>query len=634
MLYERLVEYYVRLEATTKRLEMTAILVELVREASTDELPLIVYLTQGKVRPEFEGVELGLADRLVSRALAEGWNVPLDRVEALYRKTGDLGEAAEEVLRKGVPRRDVTLFSFGAPGEQAKEPPPSIEEVHRAFLEIAGTSGEGSVERKKGILSRLLSRFDRNPAAAKYLVRTVTGKLRLGVADMTLVDALAGAFGYEEGTKETKGTKGEGAPVEGDDEDAAKVRRKAARAELERAYNVSSDLGRVAQAAAQGPEALAALRLEVGVPVRAMLAERLPTAAEILEKLGGSCAVEWKYDGLRVQAHRRPDGTVSFFSRRLENVTPQFPDVAAALGRAFEGSSFIVEGEVVATDPDSGEIRPFQEVTQRRRKKDVERHAESIPVTVFLFDCLLVDGEDLTSQPLASRREALTSRFRAVPGVAFSRYAVVSDVPGLERFFDEAVGEGAEGVMAKSLASPYRAGARGFQWIKFKRDYQANVTDTVDLVVVGAFAGRGRRKGAYGALLMAAYDPAEDVFGSVCKLGTGFDDATLAKLPEMLAPYLHEGPHPRVRPGLDADVWFSPGLVLEVLAFEITLSPTHASGRGALREGYGFALRFPRFTGRFREDKAPEDATSVDELTTLFKAQRSVAPAGVTDEDG
>lgn len=619
MLYERLVEFYERLEGTTKRLEMTAILVEMLKEAKPEELRPIVYLTQGQVAPEFEGVELGLADKLVQRALAEGWNVPVDRVEAAYRKSGDLGETAQDILAKGGAKKATTLFSFGADAP-AEEAPPTVADVHAVFREIAAATGLGSQEAKKAALSALLARFARNPVAAKYVVRTVSGKLRLGVADMTLLDALLRAYV---------------APAESlsiaDLEDDEKAAVKESRLILEHAYSVSSDLGRVAEAARKGPAALRKIGLTVGVPVRAMLAEREPTAEAILARMGGRAAVEWKYDGLRIQAHRGPGGKVRFFSRRLEDVTAQFPDVARALDDAFRGpGSFIVEGEVVAVDRDSGEIRPFAEVAQRRgRKRDLDALVSEVPVCVFLFDALLLDDQALMAEPFSTRREALVKAFTEGGGVTFSKQEVVDDVAGLERFFEDALGEGAEGVMVKALDAPYRAGSRGFAWIKFKRDYQENVEggrpgmlDTVDLVVVGAFAGRGRRAGAYGALLMAAYDPEADVFETVCKLGTGFDDATLAALPDRLKPYLHDGgPHPRVRPGLQADVWFAPGVVMEVKAFELSLSPTHTAAKGVVKEGHGIAMRFPRFTTRFRDDKGPEDATTTDELVTMWKAQ-------------
>lgn len=589
--YERLCDYYQRLEATTKRLEMTDILVELLKESAAD-IRAVVYLTRGQLAADFEGVELGVADKLVIRALVQITGLPDEDVTKSYHKTGDLGDAAFELLStKGKRRKQATLFEEPAAPAGAL----SVAEVFARFHAIAEASGSGSQGEKMAQLTKLLQ--EASPRAARYLVRTVTGKLRLGIADMTLLDALAQAFA----TKEY-------------------------RADLERAYNVSSDLGLVAQTLLEhGLDGVERLHLQVGVPVRAMLAERLPTPEEILAKLGGEALVELKYDGLRLQAHIPKTGPVKFYSRRLEDLTPQFPDVAEALRASFLGKEAIVEGEVVAVDPDTGEMRPFQDTALRRgRKKDLDKLIADMPVTLFLFDALLLDGEDISRLPLGERRQRLEAAFGVSDHVQFTRAQRVTQPEELMAFFERSVAEGAEGIMAKSLKpdSGYRAGSRGWQWIKYKRDYQSELQDTLDLVVVGALVGRGRRAGWYGALLMAAYNTEEDVFETVCKLGTGFDDATLQKMTDELKETVHEGgPHPRVRAEMAADVWFVPSKVLEVVGAELTLSPIHTAAWGALKPGAGLALRFPRFTGRFRDDKKPEQATGLDELITLFKAQ-------------
>ncbi|HUR68180.1 MAG TPA: ATP-dependent DNA ligase [Candidatus Thermoplasmatota archaeon] len=588
--YDRLCEYYERLEATTKRLEMTDILVELLKESPSDIRP-VVYLTRGQLAADFVGLELGVADKLVIRALVQITGLSDEEVTKGYHKTGDLGDTAFELLStKGKRRKQATLFEVAATTS-----PLTISEVFDKLHAIANAHGSGSQGEKMAMLTKLLQ--DASPRAARYLVRTVTGKLRLGIADMTLLDALAGAFA----TKEYK-------------------------PDLERAYNVSSDLGLVAETLVkEGLEGVERLHLTVGVPVRAMLAERLPTPEDILAKLGGEALVELKYDGLRLQAHIPRSGPVRFYSRRLEDLTPQFPDVAEALRAAFQGKEAIVEGEVVAIDQLTGEMRPFQDTALRRgRKKDLAQLIESMPVTLFLFDALLVDGEDLTTKPLPDRRGALERSFGVSDTIAFTRAQRVTKPEELMAFFDRSVAEGAEGIMAKSVQadSTYRAGARGWQWIKYKRDYQSELQDTLDLVVVGALVGRGRRAGWYGALLMAAYNTEEDVFESVCKLGTGFNDEMLQSLTDELKQTVHEGgPHPRVRPGLDCDVWFVPTKVLEVVGAELTLSPNHRAGWGVLKADAGLAVRFPRFTGKFRDDKKPEQATGIDELVSMFKLQ-------------
>jgi DNA ligase-1 len=420
--------------------------------------------------------------------------------------------------------------------------------------------------------------------------------MRLGVADMTIVDAMAATFAT-----------------------------KADRDRVERAYNVSSDLGEVARVlASKGIDGLDSIRLKLFRPIRAMLAERLETLEEILRRLG-KCALEYKYDGLRVQAHISPK-RIELFSRHLENITVQFPEVVEGLRSAIKGREAIVEGEAVPVDPNTGEFLPFQEVSRRRgRKTDLERMAKEFPVTLFTFDCLLRGDEDLTAHPYRERRKALESILQPNDGIRWATVRITDSAKEAESFFDEALQAGCEGLMAKALESTYDAGARGYQWIKFKKEYSAALNDTIDLVVVGAFAGRGKRAGTYGALLMAAYDKTADVFRTVCKLGTGFDDATLRSLPDRLAPHRVTRRPARVESKLEPDVWFEPGVVLEVLGAEITLSPVHTAGQNLFREGAGFAIRFPRFTGKWRDDKGPEDATTVEEIVEMFRRQQKVA---------
>lgn len=581
MKFADLVAIYEALEATPKRLEMTEILQQFLRTVPPDLVDRVVYLTQGTLRPEYEGVELGLAEKLVLRTLAFTTGLPATEVEAAYNRLGDLGQVASEALQR---KRQRTLY--GAPL--------TVGHVYDNLFRIATAGGTGSQEEKMKLLADLL--HDATPAEARYILRIVVGKMRLGVADMTLVDALAVAFA----TKEE-------------------------RDRVERAYNVSSDLGTVARVlATEGLSGLEDIHLQIGIPVRAMLCERLPDLAQVLEKLG-RCALEYKYDGLRIQAHVGKE-KVTLFSRRLENLTSQFPDLVAGIQEAFRGTAAILEGEAVPVDPDRGAFLPFQAVSIRRgRKYDIERAVEETPVHLLLFDCLRRDGDDLLTEPFSKRRKALEKAVRTTERVQLATMRVTADLTEAEAFFDEALEKGCEGIIAKALDSPYAAGARGWQWIKYKADYMAEMVDTIDLVVVGAFAGRGRRAGTYGALLMAAYDEEEDRFRTVCKLGSGFDDATLGKLPEKLKPYALDAPHARVDSKLEADQWFEPAVVLEVLGSEITVSPMHTAGIDALRAGSGLAIRFPRFTGRWRTDKGARDATTVKELLGIYRSQLKTA---------
>ncbi len=582
MQFADLVADYERLEATSKRLEMRSILVDLFRKVPPAQLPSLVYLMQGELRPEFEGVELGVADSLAARAVAQATHTPEKTVSDSVRRTGDLGTTAEELLAK--------------PSGRLGAEPLKVDEVYSELTRIAASSGEGSQELKIRILVELIARA--TPPEAKYIVRFALGKLRLGVREMTIVDALSAAFA-----------------------DAGKE----ARAAVEAAYNRSSDLGLVAEHVARhGLAGLREIKIEVGRPIRPMLAERALNLSDVLERMHGRTALEYKYDGLRVQAHIPSGGTVKLFSRRLDEISTQFPELVKELPTAIHRRPAIVEGECVPVDPETDELRPFQEVSRRRgRKHDLARLQEEVPVRLFLFDVLL-DGPTVTvDEPFPERRKRLETLVKDTERVRLATQKIVESVAEAQRFFDEAIAAGCEGVMAKSLAagSTYRAGARGFWWIKYKREYTHALADSIDGVVVGAFYGHGRRGGRYGALLLAVYNPDKDRFESFCKVGSGFDDATLDRLPAKLKPYEVKERPESVLTGLEPDVWFRPAVVMEVRGAELTLSPIHRAGVGLIRPDAGLALRFPRFTGRWRDDKDAANATTTKELLSLYRSQ-------------
>jgi DNA ligase-1 len=353
-----------------------------------------------------------------------------------------------------------------------------------------------------------------------------------------------------------------------------------------------------------------------------MLAERLSSPEEILEKLGGKCVAEYKYDGERLQAHKRADD-VTLFSRRLENISSQYPDAVELFKRHVKAEEAILECECVAVDSDTGEMRPFQELMHRRRKYEIDKAVEDYPVSLFMFEALFIDGKDLTLESYPVRRRALEKTIRESDRVKVANHIMTDNEAELEKFFLEAIENGCEGLVCKSIAkdSVYQAGARGWLWIKYKRDYKSEMTDMVDLVVVGAFHGRGKRAGTYGALLLAAYNSESDTFETVTKCGTGFTDQDLAKLPKMMQKNIIPHKHSRVNSMLEADVWFEPAVVIEILGAEMTLSPIHTCATDSIRKGSGLAIRFPRFTGNYRVDKAAEDATTSGEIVEMYQKQ-------------
>lgn len=580
MKYSLVADAYGKIEESTKRLEMTDYLVGLLRITPGNQIGKVIYLSQGKLYPDFVGVELGIAEKLAMKAVAKATGISERSIEDDLRETGDLGQTAQKFLET---RRQVTFISQ----------PLTVERVFETLDKIAKTSGSGSTDQKITLLVGLL--MDAEPKEAKYIVRTVTGKLRLGIADMTVLDALAVAYGAG----------------------------KDSRPFLERAYNVSSDLGKVAMTIVEaGVEGLEKFQVSIGAPVRPMLAERLRSLDEILKRLGGKCMAEYKYDGERIQAHKDGDKVI-LFSRRLENITSQYPDVIELLRENILPEKAIVEAECVAIDPHTGELKAFQELMHRRRKYGIEEATKEYPISLFLFDVLFVDGKDLTLEPYTVRHKTLETLVKASERVQIARYITTDDPNELERFFEEAIENGCEGLVCKSIGgdSVYQPGQRGWLWIKYKRDYKSEMADTVDLVVIGAFHGRGKRAGTYGALLLASYNPDNDTFETVCKVGSGFTDEDLERIPEIMEAHRIPHKHPRVISKLEADVWFEPMTVLEIIGAEITLSPIHTCAMNVIREGSGLAIRFPRFSGNYRLDKSAGDATTVNEIVEMYKGQ-------------
>lgn len=578
--YSVIADAYEKIEATTKRLEMTDLLVNLLKKTPKEVIAKVVYLTQGKLYPDFMGIEIGIAEKLAIKALVRSSGRKESEFLADLQKTGDLGEAAEIQLAK---KKQSTFFTKTL----------TVEHVYETLDKMAKTSGSGAVDTKMAVFAGLLS--DASPKEAKYLIRTVTGNLRLGMADMTVLEALAIAYG---GGKET-------------------------RMDIERAYNICSDLGRVSEILARdGLEAVQKMQVMVFEPIRPMLAERLPSPEEILEKLNGKCLAEYKYDGERIQAHKQGNDVI-LYSRRLENISSQYPDVVDLIKKQVKAGEAIFEAECVAVDLETGDMRPFQELMHRRRKYGIEAAIEQYPISLFTFDLLFVNGRDLTREALTVRRKALEEALNKNDRLQLATQKVVNNPKELEDFFEEAIEEGCEGLMCKSITkdSIYQAGNRGWLWIKYKRDYKSEMTDTVDLVVVGALHGRGKRAGAYGALLLATYNPETDMFESVTKCGTGFTDKDIADLHAMLQKHVIPRKHSRVASTLEADVWFEPSLVLEILGAEVTLSPIHMSAMNSIRKGSGLAIRFPRFTGKYRTDKSPQDATTSKEIVEMYQGQ-------------
>jgi DNA ligase-1 len=582
MLYETLALAYEEIETTPGTLEKTRLFSELLEKADPSEVDKIVALTIAKLHPDWAGEpEIGIAEKMAVQVVAAAASVRDSRVKEMLREIGDIGAAAEFLLQEGA---QASLFAQDL----------TVQLVYDTLNAMSRITGKGSAKDKIAKLVGLLS--DSSPLEAKYILRTITGQLRLGLGYMGVIDSLAMAFA---GGKE-------------------------AREIIEKAFNVCSDLTSVARSlATEGIDAVSAVESAVGRPIRMMAAKKLSDSTEIIEKAGPEVLVEYKYDGERVQVHKN-GADVTLFSRRQEIITEQYPDVVELVRSQIKVETCVLEGECVAIDTGTGRSRPFQELMRRRRKTDIDEMRVAVPVAVYFFDILYHEGRDVTGLPMSKRRELLEKIVEKSDRVSLTVGELTSDPERLDEIFTNAIDTGHEGVIAKAVHenSTYQAGSRSWLWIKLKASYQEGMSDSVDLVVVGAFFGRGKRTGLYGAILTSVYDEDTDTFPTVCKIGTGFTDAMLSEFKERLDLHKLETKSPKVVSDIEAEVWFDPEEVIEVLGDEITISPIHPAGKDQIKDG-GLAIRFPRFTGRWRDDKDSRQATSVQELVELFEMQRS-----------
>ncbi|MGD2106476.1 MAG: ATP-dependent DNA ligase [Nitrosopumilaceae archaeon] len=582
MKYSILAESLNKMESTTKRLELTQHLVELFQNTPEGIISKIIYLLQGKLRPDFEGVELGVAEKLAIRAIAKSSGIAVKKIEQEYRKTGDVGQAATIILEQ----KTQTTFLV----EDI-----SVERVYETLFKIAKLEGTRSQDMKMKYISSLLN--DATPLEASYILKILLGTLRLGVAENTIMDALAIAY------------------------TGSKDNRKA----LEHAYNVSSDLGKVAETiASKGLKGVEDFEIAMFNPIRPMLADRVKSEEESIEKMGEKFAAEYKLDGERVQIHTEREKVV-LFSRSLENISEYYPDIIEKIPKALVADQAILEAEAVAINENTGEFLPFQELMHRRRKYKIEKAVSQYPITVNFFDVLFYNGKSCLNLEYTERRKLLEKIVKEDDFAKHVPMTIVKTENDIEDFLENSINAGCEGLMLKMLDKPYQAGSRGNYWLKLKREYRNELGDSLDLVVVGAFFGKGRRTGRYGTLLLASYDEDTDTFTSICKVGTGFTDEYLDQLYQILSDKVTLKKNPRINSEMEADVWFEPELVIEIVASEITLSPIHKAAWDEIRKGAGLALRFPKFTGKIRVEKFAEDASTNEEVITLYKSQKKVA---------
>jgi DNA ligase-1 len=569
LLFSDVAAVFDKLEKISGRLEMTGILAELFNKTSSREIDKLVYFIQGIMLPPYMDVDLGLGEKFAIEAIASSSGYSRAQVETDYRKSGDLGDTAEKLLLK---RQQTALMTSEM----------DISYVYNVMMKISTSSGQGSQEQKIKHLTELLN--NASPIEARFLVRFVLGKLRLGVGDPTILDALS----------------------------VSRTGDKSLREEVERAYNVCADMGLVAKIFYEEPQSIKRFHVQPFKPLMPALAERLSTPEAIIEKIG-KCGVEMKYDGFRLQVHKKGN-EVELYSRKLEKMTHMFPDVVDAV-RKLKSEEMIFEGEALAYNSRKKRYFSFQQTMHRRRKHGISEASREFPLNVFVFDVLYLDGEDLTGEPYRERRKLVKKLFRnRILKPSNSR--IVASAKTLEKMFKNSISKGLEGIMAKDLASPYTAGKRKFAWIKLKKSYGKTV-DTIDGVIVGYYLGHGARvEFDFGGVLVAVFNSDSGMLETVAKVATGFTEDEMVELGKTLEKTKIKNPPKNLDYNIEVDFWVEPKYVIEVAFDEITVSPMHTAGG----KGKGYALRFPRIV-RMREDKTIREITTSHEIEQMYDIQ-------------
>jgi len=578
MSFNELAKWFERLEQESSRLKITEILSDLFKQVTAHEAQIVAYFCMGELDPPYKMVQFNIARKSAIKIAARLLDRSEQDIKNRLKETGDLGS----VIKEGSWHFTNDL---------------SIRDIYKKLQAIAALSGEGSQDaRVEGLVSliQLVS-----PEAAKFILRIVLGTLRLGFSDMTMIDALSWMLGGNKSLSK----------------------------KIEDAYNRCADIGYVVSVAKKdGIEGIEQMGIVIGVPIRLAAAERLPSAQAIIDKIG-PCVAEPKLDGFRLQIHidkQKEQPIIKFFSRNLIDMSYMYPDLVDALEN-IKAKTAIFEGEAIAFDPNTGSFLPFQETVKRKRKHGIAEMAQELPLQLFLFDILYLDGQELFQLPLIERRAKLIHLINTSPINKKIIYVIeevkVNTPKELEDYFLKQVADGLEGVVVKRPDSPYQPGKRNFNWIKLKRLKEGHLLDTIDCVILGYYYGRGKRAVfGIGAILVGVYNKKEDNFQTVAKIGTGFSDEEWRELKKKCdAISIKEKPKNVICDrDLYPDVWVRLEIVIEIMADEITRSPIHTAGQ--TDRDIGLALRFPRFI-RYRPDKDRYETTTVSELKRLFNQQ-------------
>lgn len=579
MLFKNVVAVFEEIEKKTGRLEMTNLLLQIYNQTTPSEAQKITYFIQGILAPSYSSVDLGMGERFAINALAISTGYSLHEVEKECKKLGDLGLAAELFLSK---KKQQALANREM----------EIDYVYAVMLRISKITGAGSQNLKIKLLVELLN--NTNPSEGKFIVRFVVGQLRLGVGDSTILDTLS----------------------------IAKAGNKSLRNEIERAYNLCSDLGLVAKTFIEDQEKTKNFKVEVFKPIRPALAERLATPEDIVEKIG-ECAIEFKFDGFRMQIHKKKN-TVEIYSRKLERIAFMYPDIVEEV-KKLKNEEIIFEGEAVAFNEKKNKFYSFQETMHRRRKYGIDESAKEYPLYIYVFDLLYVDGMDFTQKTYLERRKEMEKIFPS--GILKnSEMHLAKTSADIEEIFNKSIEKGLEGIMAKDPNAFYIAGARKFAWIKLKKSY-GKAMDTIDATIVGYYLGKGTRaEFEFGGLLVAVYNPEKEKFETIAKIGSGYNEEEMKNLEEILSEIkINERPY-NLESKIKPDFWTVPKYVVEIAFDDITISPTHTCG---MKNEKGYALRFPRMM-KIRLDKGPKESTTTQEIIEMHYCLHETTSSNAT----
>ncbi|MFZ2664390.1 MAG: ATP-dependent DNA ligase [Patescibacteria group bacterium] len=595
MKFSLFANYLQKLEETTKRLEMTDILTELISKLNPEETDKAIYLASGYLEAPFEGIKFNTADKLMIKIMEQTFSTPenikgnnlKNKIQTLYRKSGDLGSVVYEL--KGLKQKSKDL---------------SITEVYERLYEITQIEGTGSQDLKLNKISSLLN--DLEPLSAKHVTRIILGTMRLGFTELTIIAALANY-----------------------------LKNKSLSKDIESKYNIYPDIGFIARKIrGKGIKGIKDINMETGVPILSQKCQRVSGIEEIPERIKHMWA-EFKFDGTRVQLHfdrgkkikktkdfqsnlfgsekadKKEDIFIKSFTRNLEDTTHQYPEIIAAAKKQIKADSVILDGEGIGFNKETGEFLPFQETMQRKRKYNIAETAKDIPFKYFVFDILYLDGKSLIDKSLKERRGILTKIILPGEVIKVDEYLETDEFEDLEEYFQKAKSLGLEGIVVKTPEKAYEAGARSYSWVKYKTADRNLLSDSIDCVVLGYYNGKGARsKFGIGGFLVGIYDDKKESFKTISKIGTGLTEEDWVKLKTMCDKIkIKEKPlNVEMNKTFKPNVFVKPSLVVEIGADEISISPTHTAG---------YALRFPRLL-KFREDKKPTQATTLKEIEKMY----------------